>query len=420
MRGGEEVREQVPVRILVVEDSPTQAQALSMLLESCGYTVETAPNGAKGLARLTQGGVDMVLSDVVMPVMDGHTLCRRIRADEALRGLPVILLTSRDDPYEILAALESGADNFLMKPYDPQHLVGRVEAVLETRRLRASGQLMDGAEILFRGRTFRIASDRERILDLLVTTLGDVVDRQKELTESQARLIEANQELEAFSYAVAHDLGAQLRAIDSFSRLLLRREDEAALPVDLRSWLGHVTSAAERMKHIIDDLMRLSRVVSSDLDQRPADLAVVARRVLDDLRDAEPGRPVDVRVPDALPCRGDEGLLRVLLENLIGNAWKFTRGRDGARIEVGVVRRGTHPAWFIRDNGAGFDMRFAHKLFLPFQRLHADERFPGSGIGLTTARRIVQRHGGAIWAESEPGHGATFWFTLDGAPDTAA
>lgn len=400
--------------ILIAEDSPTQAQSLQLVLESAGFDVALAADGAQALAHLRSHPADLVLSDIEMPVLDGHGLCRSIRADPALRSTAVILLTSHDDDFEVLAALESGADNFLMKPCASEHLIRRVRAVLEGRRLRADGHVQGGAEILFRGRRFHIDSDRERILDLLVTTLGDVVDRERELTASQARLLEANRELEAFSYSVAHDLGAQIRGIDGFSRLLLRAGTTEALPDSLRAWLGHITAAAERMRHIIDDLMRLSRVVRGDVATRPVDLAALARLVVRDLHDAEPERDVRVLIPEALPCRGDEGLLRVLLENLIGNAWKFTRQRDDATIEVGVGAHGGEPAWFVRDNGAGFDMRFAHKLFLPFQRLHADERFSGTGIGLTTARRVVQRHGGSIWARSEPDRGATFTFTLPG------
>ncbi|GMV43804.1 MAG: hypothetical protein AMXMBFR64_55200 [Myxococcales bacterium] len=401
-------------RILVVEDSPTQAQSLQILLEDAGFQVDLAPDGAVALERLESSIPDLVLSDVVMPELGGHELCRRIRADPRLREIPVILLTSQDDPYEILAALESGADNFLVKPCAPDRLLRRVSAVLDGRRLRAEGQVEGSAEVLFRGRRFRIDSDRERVLDLLVTTLGDVVDREQELAASEARLVEANRELEAFSYSVAHDLGAHLRGIDGFSRLVLQEGATAGLSDTLRSWLGRVTSAADRMRNLIDDLMRLSGVVRGELDRRPVDLAALARHIVADLRAVEPERDVEVVIPPTLPCRGDEGLLRVLLENLLGNAWKFTRGREGAVIEVGALSHGEE-AWYVRDNGAGFDSRYAHKLFLPFQRLHSEERFAGTGVGLTTARRVVQRHGGTIWAEGAPGRGATFWFTLPGA-----
>lgn len=260
-------------RILVVEDSPTQAQSLQILLEDAGFQVDLAPDGAVALERLESSIPDLVLSDVVMPELGGHELCRRIRADPRLREIPVILLTSQDDSYEILAALESGADNFLVKPCAPDRLLRRVSAVLDGRRLRAEGQVEGSAEVLFRGRRFRIDSDRERVLDLLVTTLGDVVDREQELAASEARLVEANRELEAFSYSVAHDLGAHLRGIDGFSRLVLQEGATAGLSDTLRSWLGRVTSAADRMRNLIDDLMRLSGVVRGELDRRPVDLA---------------------------------------------------------------------------------------------------------------------------------------------------
>lgn len=398
-------------RILVVEDSATQAQAVRIVLESSGFEVDAAPNGEVGLARLTQGGIDLVLSDIVMPRMDGHGLCRAIRANPATRAIPVILFTSLGDPFAVLEALESGAGNFLTKPCEPQHLVSRVTAVLEGRRLRSEGHLRSGSEIFLRGRRFSIDSDRDRVLDLLVTTLDDVVHKHRELAASQERLMAANRELEAFSYSVAHDLGAQLRALDGFSTLLLGQGADV-LPGNMGAWLGHITDAAQRMRQIIDDLMRLSLVVRAGLDVVDVDLADVARTVVDDLRRQHPGHAPKVTIATSMQCRGDVGLLRVLLENLLGNAWKFTRNAGSPVIEVGVVRQRREVVFFVRDNGAGFDMRFAHKLFLPFERLHSEVEFKGTGIGLTTARRIVERHGGRIWAVSEPGAGATFFFTL--------
>ena len=398
-------------RILVVEDSATQAQAVRIVLEASGFEVDSAPNGEAGLARIVEGGVDLVLSDVVMPRMDGHELCRAIRASPETRGLPVILFTSLGDPFAVLEALESGADNFLTKPCEPDTLVSRVNAVLEGRRLRAEGHLRSGSEIYLRGRRFSIDSDRDRVLDLLVTTLDDTVQKHRELAASQERLVSANRELEAFSYSVAHDLGAQLRALDGFSRLLLG-STRAELPGDMRNWLNHINEAAQRMRQIIDDLMRLSHVVRSGLDEQAVDLADIARTVADDLRRHHPGHAPHVSIPDTLPALGDPGLLRVLLENLLGNAWKFTRRVDAPAIVIGARSERRGPTWFVRDNGAGFDMRFASKLFLPFERLHSEAEFKGTGIGLTTARRIVERHGGRIWAESELGRGATFFFTL--------
>jgi signal transduction histidine kinase len=399
-------------RILVVEDSPTQAAEVRLVLEAACYDVEMAPDGRQGLERIARGGLDLVLSDIVMPHVDGHELCRQVRATPETRRLPIILFTSQTSPSDVLLALESGADNFLTKPCEHDRLVERVAAVLETRRLREEGELVEGA-ILLHGRRFTVSRSRESVLDLLVTTLDDAVRQHRELSASQEKLLSANRELEAFSYSVAHDVGAQIRAIDGFAGLLLR-EDRDALPERLRGWVERVAGATDRMRHIVDDLMRLSRVVGAGLERRETDLAAIAREVAESLLRTRPAPLPEVRIPRTLPVVGDEGLLRVLLENLLGNAWKFTRKTEGAAIELGTRRVAGGRAFFVRDNGAGFDMRYAHKLFMPFERLHSEAEFSGTGVGLTTARRIVERHGGRIWAEGEPGKGATFWFTLSG------
>ncbi|HMG55271.1 MAG TPA: ATP-binding protein [Kofleriaceae bacterium] len=226
------------------------------------------------------------------------------------------------------------------------------------------------------------------------------------LTERAAQLEATNRELEAFSYAVSHDLRAPLRAIRGFSQILV--EDHADSLGGGRRYLDRIRDAAGRMAILIDDLLRFSQLASSELDRRGFDLAAQARDVVDELRAAEPDRQVDVAIPAALPAHGDARLVRVVVENLLRNAWKFTARRPTAQIEVGA-RDG---AFFVRDNGAGFDAARADKLFTPFHREHAAADFEGHGVGLATAQRVVHRHGGRIWADSAPDRGATFYFTL--------
>jgi len=224
--------------------------------------------------------------------------------------------------------------------------------------------------------------------------------------ERTEQLEAVNRELEAFSYAVSHDLRAPLRAIKGFSQILI--EDHAAALDDGKLYLDRISGAASRMNDLIDDLLQLSKMTRSALHPGAFDLAQVSRDIVGELGKANPGRQVDVVIPEALPARGDPRLVRVLLENLLGNAWKFTSKQPTAHIEVGSQ----DGAWFVRDDGAGFDAARATKLFEPFQRMHTAAEFEGTGIGLATAQRIVRRHGGRIWADSAPGKGATFRFTL--------
>jgi signal transduction histidine kinase len=224
---------------------------------------------------------------------------------------------------------------------------------------------------------------------------------------SRTEQLEAvNQELEAFSYAVSHDLRAPLRAIKGFSQILL--EDYAGALAEGRPHLDRISGAATRMNDLIDDLLQLSKMARGALVRGAFDVAQLSREIIDELRQAEPARRIEIVVPAELPAQGDARLVRVLLENLLRNAWKFTSKRDVAQIEVGL----RDAAWFVRDNGAGFDVQRASKLFQPFQRMHTAAEFEGSGIGLATAQRIVRRHGGRIWADSAPNEGATFFFTL--------
>jgi len=236
-------------------------------------------------------------------------------------------------------------------------------------------------------------------------------DLERRVRARTSELEEANQELEAFSYSVAHDLRAPLRAINGFSSAVL--EDASPL-LDAESirHLQLVAGSAEHMALLIDALLNLARVSRAEVRRTDVDLAGLARSVIAQLRDREPERAVEVTIAEPLHARGDERLLNALLENLLGNAWKFTKGREPARIELGRRDIDGAPAFFVRDDGAGFNMAYAQKLFIPFQRLHTREEFEGTGIGLATVQRIVRRHGGRIWAESSEQQGATFYFTL--------
>jgi light-regulated signal transduction histidine kinase (bacteriophytochrome) len=247
--------------------------------------------------------------------------------------------------------------------------------------------------------------------------VGFVLDRteqklaEEKLKQYAVALEGANSELESFSYSVAHDLRAPLRGIDGFSQALL--EDHAdKLDEEGKKYLRFVREAAQHMADLIDDLLALSRVTRSELHREVVDLSALARASITRLQRSQPDRRVEFVIQEGLGGEGDRRLLTVVLDNLFGNAWKFTGKRDEARIEFGATSNDGAPVYFVRDNGAGFDMAFASKLFGVFQRLHAANEFEGTGIGLATVRRVVSRHGGRVWAEGEINRGATFFFTL--------
>jgi light-regulated signal transduction histidine kinase (bacteriophytochrome) len=227
-----------------------------------------------------------------------------------------------------------------------------------------------------------------------------------------AQLQTANHELEAFAYSVSHDLRAPLRGIDGFSSILEKRYADV-LDEQGQHYLKRVKDAARRMSHLIDDMLNLTRLTRQEMQKMPLDLSAMAHSVAKFLSDAESMRQVEFRIQEGMEALADPVLMRAVLENLMGNAWKFTSHRaSGALIEVGCEQKDKQLVYYVKDNGAGFDMEYAEKLFRPFQRLHSTHEFPGSGIGLASVQRVIHRHGGRVWAEGRVNEGATFYFTL--------
>lgn len=235
--------------------------------------------------------------------------------------------------------------------------------------------------------------------------LNETLVRQNDAVAS------ANRELESFSYSVSHDLRAPLRSLDGFSQVLLD-DYEQLLPKEAQRYLHILRESAQEMGHLIDAMLALASVARGSFDRIDVDLSAIARRIAARLAATQPERAADFVIEDAVHADGDPRLLGAVLENLLGNAWKFSAKRDRARIEFGTCKREGRKAYFVCDNGAGFDMTYAAKLFGAFQRLHSAEEFEGTGIGLATVQRIVSRHGGKVWAEGELGKGATFYFDL--------
>jgi light-regulated signal transduction histidine kinase (bacteriophytochrome) len=280
----------------------------------------------------------------------------------------------------------------------------------EFQRLFEAEQMQ--AEILPRAGTLDEANQQLRAADEELARLYEKTNRLQEQLEA------ANNELEAFSYSVSHDLRSPLRSIDGFSQALLE-DYRDCLDETGKGYLERVRAATQRMGQLIDDLLHLSRVTRSELCRQPVDLSAMAHRITDELHRREPERPVEFVIAEGLAVEGDRRLLQVALENLLGNAWKYSSKRARARVEFGVSElrapgaNGELPAYFVRDNGVGFDQAYVHKLFGAFQRLHGMNEFPGTGIGLATVQRIVRRHGGEAWAEGAVDQGATIYFTLE-------
>ncbi len=284
---------------------------------------------------------------------------------------------------------------------------GKTEWIEVTQRARRGE---DGA---FAGTSGTLDDITER--KAAVQKLQDMnIDLENRVRERTGELEASNRELEAFSYSVSHDLRAPLRGIDGFAHIL-EEEYVAHLDEAGRGYLGRIRAATKRMAHLIDDLLELGRITRANLASRSVDLSAVAHNIVRDLREADPERQADIAIGENLTALADPTLVQVVLDNLLRNAWKFTGQRERARISFDATTEGNEKVFFVRDNGAGFDMRYSGQLFRPFQRLHPAAKFSGTGIGLATVHRIIQRHGGRVWAESEPERGATFYFTLPGS-----
>jgi light-regulated signal transduction histidine kinase (bacteriophytochrome) len=242
-------------------------------------------------------------------------------------------------------------------------------------------------------------------------------ENERKVAEEALRL--ANRELASTTYAIAHDLRSPLRAIDGYSYLLLASHD-AALDDEAREQLRRVRATSRRMGELLDGLLALARIARDAVVREAVDVGALARAALGDLASAEPGRRVEARVAEGIEAHADRRLLALAMENLVGNAWKFSAGRDPAVIEVRAHDAGGERVFAVRDNGVGFDMAQAGLLFRPFHRLHRDDEFAGHGLGLATVQRIVERHGGRVWAEGAPGAGATVYFTLEPPVASAA
>ena len=357
--------------------------------------------------ELPRGAGVLVLAEEALFARELPVLVEALHGQPAWSDVPTLVLTRGRDPREDLQLIQSfapaGNVTLLERPLSALALTTAVQSALRTRRRQY--QVRDLMEEQRRAAE-AIQASRQEVLKLNAELEQRVMQRTAELRA-------ANSELEAFCYSVSHDLRAPLRAIDGFALTALEHCN-GSLEGTAREYLDRTRGAAQRMQRLIDDLLTLSRLSRAEIKNERVNLSAIAMGIIQELRQAYPARHVEATIAPDVFVHGDAALLQIALGNLLGNAWKFTSKRERAVIEFGARILNGAPAIYVRDNGAGFDMTYAGKLFTPFQRLHTGHEFPGSGIGLAIVQRVIRRHNGEAWAEGKRDGGACFYFQLPG------
>ena len=379
--------------ILIVDDEIQNRKLLEILLRPEGYRTLTAANGEEALAMIAENPPDLILLDIMMPGIDGYEVAAILKAGPSTANIPIIMVTALADRGARIAGLSAGAEEFLTKPVDRTELWLRVRALLRWKKL----------------------ADLHKQAQAEIIDLNDGLEIR--VLERTAQLLEVNQELESFSYSVSHDLRSPLNSIDGFSSLLGKEIGANDASERAKHYLARIRAGVSQMGALIDALLSLSHVSRTPLTMESVDLSALALAVLGACREREADRLAEVDVEPGLVVQGDPHLLRQVMENLLGNAWKFSGKQALTCIAFRCESHADGTAVYaVRDNGAGFNMAHADKLFGTFQRLHTALEFPGTGIGLATVQRIITRHSGKISAESAPDQGATFYFTLGSSP----
>ncbi|MDP2237882.1 MAG: response regulator [Bacteroidales bacterium] len=405
--------------VLAVEDSLVQAKKIKYFFDQNDIPSVICSNGKEAYEAAKEKKPVLIISDIMMPVMDGYELCKKIKQDPELFDIPFILLTSLGDQLDIIKGLQAGADNFITKPYDSDYLLSRINYLIANRHIRKMGSGDMSIEIVFQNQKFLINSDKKQILDLLLSVYEAAVNKNTHLIEAQRQLEmmnenlnAANKELEAFSHTVSHDLKSPLNAVIGFADLL-KIDYEGILDEDGQSYLDYIIQAGRNMAQLIEDLLAFSQSGRVEIVPKEINLSEMAASICKDLRAMNYVAQYDVKIDDGIIVNADPKMMHVALNNLIGNALKYSQKQAAPAIHIGSFESNGKNVIFVRDNGAGFDMQKADTLFRPFIRLHSNQEFQGTGVGLSTVKRVVERHGGAIWFESEPNKGATFYFTID-------
>lgn len=376
--------------ILIIDDREANIYALEKLLEKPGRTFLQATDGKLGLKLALDHEIDLILLDVQMPEMDGFEVAQILQSNKRTKDIPIIFASAeKKERSSVMKGFEEGAVDYLSKPLDPELTKAKVSVLLKIQIQKK--QLIEKNASLERA---------EAQIKLLNANL------QQNLQQLEA----ANKELESFSYSVSHDLRAPLRSILGYAQVL--EEDHAdKLNQDARQVLSTIQQNAVRMNSLIDDLLEFSRLGKQELQKSEVNTEKIVKSTLQQIS-ASTRHSAEVKINSLMPAYADYSLLNQVWVNLISNAIKYSAKKERPVVEIGSHKEDNEIIFYIKDNGSGFNMEYVHKLFSVFQRLHKAEEFEGTGVGLALVQRIVNRHGGRVWAEGKVSEGATFYFSL--------
>lgn len=376
--------------ILIVDDKQANIFALEQMLSHPGRNLISASNGNDALRVALNQELDLIILDVQMPGMDGFEVAQILKSNRRTKATPIIFVTAemKDQKYAI-KGIEEGAIDYLYKPLNPELTEAKVSVLLQLQRQRK--ELVE--------KNMALENAQKEIKQLYL-----------DLQRNNAQLELTNKELESFSYSVSHDLRAPLRSINGYAQII---SDEYAgqFGEEAKRLFGIIQKNALKMGTLIDDLLAFSRMGRKELVRLPVDMNRLVESVIADLVQAT-GSQAQIKVHPLLPAYGDPSLLSHVYSNLVSNAIKYSLKKANPEVEIGSYEQDDDHVYYIKDNGAGFDMNYVHKLFGVFQRLHTQDEFEGTGVGLAIVQRIVVKHGGKVWAEGKTGEGATFYFSL--------
>jgi signal transduction histidine kinase len=410
--------------ILLVDDRPDKLLAMETIISDLGQNIVKASSGREALRCLLEEDFAVILLDVNMPGLDGFETAHLIRQRKSSEHVPIIFVSGISDTETHLSRGYSlGAVDYILTPVVPEVLRAKVSVFVEL--FKATAQLRQAHNEL----EMRVQQRTEELAVVNESLQAEIVERQRveeeirrlnsaleqRVEERTAALVTANQELETFTYSIAHDLRAPLRQIHGYAQIL-QDEFAADFSEQARHYFSRIQNRGESMGRMVDDLLKLFGIAKQELTHESIPLDALVDEVLTELKTESNGRSIEWRIGRLPIVSGNRGLIKQVFANLLSNAVKYTRPRQPAIIEVGQNETPQGFTIFVKDNGVGFDMKHVGKLFGIFQRLHHSEDFPGTGIGLALVARIVEKHGGKIWAEGQVDHGASFFFTLGSPP----